>query len=204
MPRRRRHLTDAERALWNTVAETTTRLSPEPAPAGAETAPSGIESPSPQKPPKPPRIPRPQVKPQLPSQPRSAPVKVDLVPDPMAVLDRPAPGMDRKRFNTLRKGKLTPDATLDLHGMTADRAKAVLTGFVMRAHSSDQRLVLVITGKGRPGADPMAPHRVGILRHAVPQWLNMPPLAGLILQVTPAHRSHGGTGAYYVYLRRNR
>jgi DNA-nicking Smr family endonuclease len=115
-----------------------------------------------------------------------------------------APDMDRKRFTRLRKGKMTPDATLDLHGMTADRAKTVLTTFILRARADNLRLVLVITGKGRPGADMLAPHRVGILRHAVPHWLQSGALAGSVLQVTPAHRSHGGTGAYYVYLRRMR
>ncbi|WP_150121448.1 Smr/MutS family protein, partial [Sulfitobacter sp. HI0023] len=44
----------------------------------------------------------------------------------------------------------------------------------------------------------------GVLRHQVPQWLSAPPLGGLVLQVTPAHISHGGGGAYYVYLRRQR
>jgi len=43
-----------------------------------------------------------------------------------------------------------------------------------------------------------------ILRHQVPQWLALQPLSPAILQVTPAHLRHGGHGAYYVYLRRNR
>ena len=46
--------------------------------------------------------------------------------------------------------------------------------------------------------------RDGVLRHQVPQWLSMPPLSALVLQITQAHVSHGGGGAYYVYLRRNR
>ncbi|MCZ4263335.1 Smr/MutS family protein, partial [Limimaricola sp. G21655-S1] len=41
-------------------------------------------------------------------------------------------------------------------------------------------------------------------RHQVPQWLALQPLAQAVLQVTPAHISHGGEGAYYVYLRRIR
>ncbi|MFG6543173.1 Smr/MutS family protein, partial [Sulfitobacter sp. M22298] len=48
------------------------------------------------------------------------------------------------------------------------------------------------------------PVRDGVLRHQVPQWLSMPPLSSLVLQVAQAHVSHGGGGAYYVYLRRNR
>ena len=48
------------------------------------------------------------------------------------------------------------------------------------------------------------PVRHGVLRHQVPQWLSMPPLSSAVLQVSQAHISHGGGGAYYVYLRRHR
>ena len=72
-----------------------------------------------------------------------------------------------------------------------------------RAHERGLRHVLVITGKGRAGGpDAPLPVRPGALRHAVPHWLHMPPLSAAVLQVTPAHRRHGGDGAYYVYLRR--
>ncbi|MEL6583516.1 MAG: Smr/MutS family protein [Pseudomonadota bacterium] len=200
MPRRRRSLTEAERTLWNSVAETTTRL-PSDHFEPLETAPA---APVIAETPEHPRLPRPQHKLKPAGRPVAQQTQLNLSADPMEVLDRAAPGMDRKRFQNLRKGKLKPDAKIDLHGMTAERAKSALTGFILRAHSDGLRLVLVITGKGRPGADPMAPHRTGVLRHAVPHWLQMPPLGPLILQVTPAHRSHGGTGAYYVYLRRAR
>ena len=62
---------------------------------------------------------------------------------------------------------------------------------------------LVITGKGKRGPDigPI-PHRMGVLRHQVPQWLRQPPLGPATLQVTEAHLKHGGSGAFYVYLRR--
>jgi len=63
--------------------------------------------------------------------------------------------------------------------------------------------VLVITGKGRDDDGPgPIPRRRGVLRHQVPQWLSRPPLGPAVLQVTPAHRKHGGEGALYVYLRR--
>lgn len=113
--------------------------------------------------------------------------------------------MDRRRFEKLRRGRFDPEARLDLHGMTRDAAHGALTAFVLDAHARGLRLVLVITGKGRPGRmEDLAPHRHGILRHAVPHWLAAPPLHGRVLQVAPAHARHGGGGALYVYLRRLR
>ncbi|MGI3169788.1 Smr/MutS family protein [Pseudooceanicola sp. C21-150M6] len=111
--------------------------------------------------------------------------------------------MDRKTHTRMTRGKLKPEARLDLHGMTMDRAHPELTGFILRSAREGRRLVLVITGKGkdRDEGGPI-PVRQGVLRHQVPHWLTVPPLAQLVLQVTPAHNRHGGGGAYYVYLRR--
>ena len=117
----------------------------------------------------------------------------------------PAIQMDRKTFSRMSKGRLQPEARLDLHGLTLDRAHSALTRFILSQHASGRRLVLVITGKGKERDDggPI-PVRFGVLRHQVPQWLSLPPLAGLILQVSQSHQKHGGSGAYYVYLKRSR
>lgn len=113
--------------------------------------------------------------------------------------------MDQKSFGKLKRGKLRPEGKIDLHGMTVDRAHPVLTGFVMNAHAQGKRLILVVTGKGkeRDEGGPI-PVRLGVLRHQVPQWLQMQPMKSVVLQIAQAHVSHGGGGAYYVYLRRNR
>ncbi|HRO15757.1 MAG TPA: Smr/MutS family protein, partial [Paracoccus sp. (in: a-proteobacteria)] len=99
--------------------------------------------------------------------------------------------------------KLRPEARIDLHGMTLAVAKAELTGFILSAQSAGRRLVLVITGKGKGDHGPL-PTRAGALRHEVPHWLYMAPLAQAVLQIVPAHLRHGGEGAYYVWLRRFR
>lgn len=117
----------------------------------------------------------------------------------------PALQMDAKAFGKLTRGKLAPEARIDLHGMTLAEAHPELIRFILNAHSAGMRLVLVITGKGKPGVDTgPIPRRTGILRQQVPHWLHQPPLAPAILQVTEAHLRHGGSGAYYIYLRRSR
>ncbi len=113
--------------------------------------------------------------------------------------------MDSKAFTKLKRGKLAPEARLDLHGLTLDRAHPRLVQFVLDAHARGLRLVLVITGKGG-NDDPYdpAPTRRGVLRRQVPLWLKQAPLSQAVLQVSAAHIRHGGEGAYYVYLRRRR
>jgi len=133
-------------------------------------------------------------------------ISVHLAPHPQGILKKAPPQMDRKNFDRLRKGKMNPDRRVDLHGMTADVAHAVLTQFILGAHSSGARLVLVITGKGRlhGPSDTVMPQRRGTIRHSVPEWLRQAPVRDKVVQVIPAHRKHGGDGAYYVYLRRKR
>jgi DNA-nicking Smr family endonuclease len=129
----------------------------------------------------------------------------DLQPALVDRLNHAPVQMDRKNYTRMKRGKLVPEARIDLHGMTLAAAHPRLMSFILRAHGDGARLALVITGKGKnkPDEGPI-PTRHGVLRHQVPQWLSMPPLGALVLQIAPAHQSHGGTGAYYVYLRRGR
>lgn len=113
--------------------------------------------------------------------------------------------MDAKAFTRLKRGKFVPEARIDLHGMTVDHAHAALNRFILTTQAQGLRLVLVITGKGQRDDpyDPL-PQRRGILKTQAPRWMQIPPLSQAILQISEAHRKHGGEGAYYVYLRRRR
>ncbi|HEY5347492.1 MAG TPA: Smr/MutS family protein [Rhizomicrobium sp.] len=117
-------------------------------------------------------------------------------------------GLDGGTQARLRRGALEPQARLDLHGYTEEAAHGALLSFLRKSRRRGDRLVLVVTGKGAklaPDApfDLSAPRR-GVLKAAVPRWLNESVFAALIANVSPAHRSHGGAGALYIYLRKNR
>ena len=128
----------------------------------------------------------------------------DLAPSLSAQMKEAAVRMDRKRFGRMQRGKLAPEARIDLHGMTLDQAHPTLVRFIHDTHARGLRLVLVITGKGRDsGENGPVPVRRGVLKHQVPHWLQTAPLKPLVLQISEAHLKHGGSGAYYVYLRRN-
>lgn len=129
----------------------------------------------------------------------------NLAPTLAQSLAQSALQMDAKAYGRMTRGKLAPEARIDLHGLTLAEAHPDLIHFILSAHAHGLRLVLVITGKGKAKDDhgPI-PQRIGALRHQVPQWLRLSPLGPVVLQVTEAHLRHGGAGAYYVYLRRGR
>jgi DNA-nicking Smr family endonuclease len=192
--RKPRHLSAEERALWDRVAGRATPIDPRRA------------EPTPVLPTKPKRV---DPKPPLPTfhvgQKANAHRPNDILPNIAERLSLASLNMDHKSFGKMKRGKLVPEARIDLHGMTMAEAHPELVAFILGSQSAERRLVLVITGKGKDRDDggPI-PTRHGILRHQVPQWLALPPLVQAILQVTPAHLKHGGHGAYYVYLRRRR
>ena len=196
--RKPRGLSPEDRALWEKVAESATPLHP-PKRRGHEEEPEPAVSPRPESPPRPlPGF-------RLGQSAEPAPISHDIAPDLAERLAHAPVRMDRKSFARMTRGKLQPEARIDLHGMTLAQAHPALTGFILRSHAEGKRLVLVITGKGKRAADEgPIPVRPGVLKHQVPQWLTMPPLGGIVLQVTQAHKKHGGAGAYYVYLRRAR
>jgi len=116
-----------------------------------------------------------------------------------------SPNMDKKNFNRLLKGKMEIEGTIDLHGLTADQAKIKLIAFIDRSYTLGKRLIIVITGKGKhKGYDEFQRPINGVLRQSLPDWLSGPLVSDKVLQVTQAQPKHGGTGAFYVYLRRKR
>jgi DNA-nicking Smr family endonuclease len=213
MTRRPRQLSEADRELWARVAASLRPIGP-PAAAGARPVPG-------QAAPAPPTVAL--------APPRFSPPEPDRPPAPirdgLRGLDLPGrteppvrwsvtgaerprppgpstPGLDRGTARRLARGQREPEARLDLHGMTADRAHAALTRFVAEALHSGLRCVLVVTGMGR-GEDGRQ-RGDGVLRRETPRWLSVPPLSGHVVGVFEAHPRHGGAGALYVYLRRSR
>jgi DNA-nicking Smr family endonuclease len=186
-PRRKRSLSEEERALWESVAKQTKPLRKKPRAARPPAAAPAAEAPglaSHAAPPGPlplaktPRAPRPETAPAAPS----------LAP------------LGRRERSQLSRGRKEIDARLDLHGMTQMRAHRALFGFLQRAHHDGLTFVLVITGKGKMGTE----SERGVLRRQVPQWLGLPEFRSLVVGFDEAHIGHGGEGALYVRIRRSK
>jgi DNA-nicking Smr family endonuclease len=182
-PRRKRSLSEEERALWESVAKQVKPLrkrhrllkpSMAPVEPASHAAPRGA---APAKP--------------------AAPVRIVVPPKPSPP---PLAPIGRRERSHLSRGRKEIDARLDLHGMTQMRAHRALFGFLQRAHHDGLTFVLVITGKGKMGAE----SERGVLRRQVPQWLGLPEFRALVVGFEEAHIGHGGEGALYVRVRRAR
>lgn len=145
------------------------------------------------------------------AKPAIAQTKVGLAPA-KAVLKK-AMGLDGSTAEKLRRGKVEPQASLDLHGLTQSQAHLKLVTFVRRCAERELRCILVVTGKGAtPDSaanttdvfEMPARSRSGVLKEMVPRWLQDGDVRAYVAGTQTAHVRHGGAGAVYVYLRRRR
>ena len=153
---------------------------------------------------------KPTTPPQKAPAPPAAPTKIVAPPRPTAAKPaprRPAPpelapgtvaGIDRRTAERLKRGQLAVEATLDLHGQTQAEAHRAVEAFLARCQSAGKRCVLIITGRGHRHEDG------GVLRRNLPHWLNERTNRARILAIATAQPKHGGAGALYLLLKRQR
>jgi DNA-nicking Smr family endonuclease len=128
---------------------------------------------------------------------------------PLAINEYPSgrvPGLDRKTALRLKKGQFYIDYQLDLHGMSQNVAQDALELCIVTACQRSHRSLLIITGKGlRSDKSKMNTYHSerGVLRRLVPLWLSERPLSEFVLAFSIAQPEHGGSGAFYVLLKRN-
>jgi DNA-nicking Smr family endonuclease len=107
---------------------------------------------------------------------------------------------DRDVSRSLARGKLVPQASLDLHGMTLAAAERAVARFLEEVTAEKLSVVLIVTGKGlRLEGGRMLGGRI---RAEFVGWLNRADNRHRVRAVRPAHPRHGGGGAFYVLLRR--
>lgn len=121
------------------------------------------------------------------------------VPAPAAKPPAAPQGLDRLLVRRVRRGLEPIARRLDLHGLRQDEAHRQLLAFLREAQRRGDRVVLLITGKGREDDGER-----GVLRRAVPRWLRLPEFHALVVGFAQAEAPHGGAGALYVHVRRAR
>lgn len=193
----RRRLSEAELALWQAVASSVAPLKSKrgkksPVKGGEVTEAKPVAPSPPAKRPKsPPKGPPPVQKPAPPKAPQQPLLTPTPAPGAM-------PGIDKRQSERFRRGQLPIEGKIDLHGRTQDEAHDALLSFLERAYKHGKRKLLVITGKG------MTQSKSGILKANVPRWLNEPVFRRLVLAISQARPEHGGEGALYVLLKRQK
>jgi len=93
----------------------------------------------------------------------------------------------------VRRGKIEIHRRIDLHGFYEDEARERLLEAIHQTKQTGGKTLLVITGKGLGGK--------GVLRRALPVWLAATDFASLTSGYAQAHLRHGGSGAWYVFLK---
>ncbi len=112
--------------------------------------------------------------------------------------------LDANWDKRIATGKASPDRTIDLHGHTASSAHAVLNHLLSDAIRSGARVILLITGRPARDNPRMPPTGRGVIRASVEDWLLAGPYSSQIAAIRGAHPRHGGAGALYLIIRRDR
>ena len=111
--------------------------------------------------------------------------------------------IDKNKLSLLKRGKIKPEKILDLHGLKSAEAKRKAIEFTTINFNLGLRLLLIITGKGKMKINDLNREdlKTGVLRKSLKSWLYESDLRPNILGVVSSHISHGGEGAFYVYLK---
>lgn len=173
-------------ALWQAVAKTVTPLRKSRAGTALKKHPAERQK-------TPARPAKPKTSPRHHTQTIAPVVRAPALP-PLATLDRRTRGR-------VARGSVEIEGRLDLHGHRLEEARRRLLDFLRRAQDRDKSLVLVITGKGTAAPEGMAR---GVLRREVPLWLGSAEFRSLVIGFEEAASRHGGSGALYVRVRRQR
>ena len=114
------------------------------------------------------------------------------------------PNKDTK-FN---KKKIFETRSIDLHGYTLDAANKTIEDFIKEAFLENVNKIIVVTGKGIHSdneKDPYVSKELGILKYSVPEFIsNNTSLMSIIKEITDAKIEDGGSGAFYIFLKRNK
>ena len=98
--------------------------------------------------------------------------------------------------------------SIDLHGYTLNEANKTIEDFINKAYLDNINKLIVVTGKGIHSdneKDPYVSKDLGILKYSVPEFIsNNSGLMNLINEISDAEIEDGGSGAFYIFLKKNK
>ena len=112
----------------------------------------------------------------------------------------PNKDLEKKKINTLET------KSIDLHGFSLEEANEFVETSINKSFKDGVRKLIIVTGKGlhsKNEADPFVSKDLSILKYSVPEFIkNNETLMKKIIEIKEAEAKDGGSGAFYVYLKK--
>ena len=106
------------------------------------------------------------------------------------------------------KQKLFKVKSIDLHGYTLEEANKTIEIFIRQSFKEKINKLVVVTGKGlhsKNEKNPYVSKDLSILKYSVPEFIeNNKSLMSIINEIKDASIEDGGSGAFYIFLKRNK
>ena len=113
--------------------------------------------------------------------------------------------LPNKDFNSSTKNK-EEQMTIDLHGYSLNEANVIVEKMINKSYKIGINRLKIVTGKGlhsKNEKDPYISKDLGILKYSIPEFIkNDKNLMNLIKEIKQAKIEDGGSGAFYVYLKK--
>ena len=107
----------------------------------------------------------------------------------------------------LKQHSLIKTKSIDLHGYTLDEANKVINNFIKNCYEKKVNKIIVVTGKGLHSENEKNPYvskDLSILKHSIPEYIsNNKSLMNVINEIKDAKIEDGGSGAFYIFLKKN-
>ena len=98
--------------------------------------------------------------------------------------------------------------SIDLHGYTLEQANIAIEDFIIKSYQEKINKLIIVTGKGihsQNEKDPYVSKDISILKYSVPEFISQNKnLMKIIYELKDAKIDDGGSGAFYIYLKKNK
>tara|TARA_B100000900_G_C20454076_1_gene664415 strand:- start:498 stop:911 length:414 start_codon:yes stop_codon:yes gene_type:complete len=97
---------------------------------------------------------------------------------------------------------------IDLHGYSLEEANKIIKDFIFNSYNNEISKLIVVTGKGLHSdnhSNPYISKDLSILKHSVPEFIkNDEELMKIIIEIKEASIEDGGSGSFYIYLKKKK
>ena len=106
----------------------------------------------------------------------------------------------------ISRNKKISSKLCDLHGYSLEEANNKIYDLIRNSYEAGINKLIIVTGKGLHSENEKNPYiskDLGILKYSVPEYIeNNKELMSLIIDIKEASIEDGGSGAFYIYLKK--